>query len=96
MTGLMNQTEDKASWVSLVYKYGVPAALAVYLVWNMSTSQASAIAAMSKTIETHSAISVLTSDDLKASSIRQEVYLRLLCINTAKTSDAQRSCLTVR
>lgn len=83
-------------WVRLLFKYGIPGALCLYLVYMMTATFSGKLDAMGDDLHAHSSLSLLTNQDLKESAVRQEVYLRLLCVNTAKNDEARNRCLTVR
>ncbi len=83
-------------WVRLLYRYGIPGALALYFAYSMTNSFSSKLDAMADLSKAHSSLSILSGQEQRESSIRQETYLRLLCVNTAKTDEAKNRCLTVR
>lgn len=100
MTSILNEQSSQIAqgpwWVRLIYTVGVPACIAMYLVYSLVSGQAATISAMAKTVDTHAAISQVTLEELKTISNRQETYLRLLCANTSKTIADRNTCLTVR
>lgn len=83
-------------WVALIYKYGLWAALACFLVYNLVSGQAATITHIDATVSAHERESTASGAARQDWETRMEVYQRLLCVNTAQTDDARRSCLTVR
>lgn len=83
----MNKT-----WVNLIYKYGIPSALALYLVWHMTTTQAAVLDRIDKTTTAH----VAATTESKERENRMESYLRLLCSFAAKSDADRNTCLSVR
>lgn len=79
-------------WVNIIYKYGIPSALALYLVWHMSTTQAAVLDRIDKTTTAHAA----DATTAKERENRMETYLRLLCSFTAKSDVDRNTCLSVR
>lgn len=79
-------------WVTLIYKYGIWAAMACYLVYNLSSSQAATLERIDKTTTAHAADSTAA----KERENRMESYLRLLCSFSAKTATDRNTCLSVR
>lgn len=83
-------------WLKVVYAFGIPAAIALYLVYVVSTTQAATMASIKSTVEQHATANLLSDVEVKAAMIRQEGYLRLLCVNTSKSIGDRNSCLSVR
>lgn len=90
-------------WAKLLYTYGVPSAIAVFLVWTLITNQGKALDAMTlkmsqhvTTLEEHTTLTKVSDEAAKASASRVETYLRLLCANTAHTIADRNTCLSVR
>lgn len=91
----VKQSSDPV-WIRILYRYGIPGALALYFAYNMTNAFSSKLDAMGETIRAHSSLSILTNEEIKESVARQEIYLRLVCVNTSKTSEATNRCLTVK
>lgn len=81
-----------STWANIIYKYGIPSALALYLVWHMTTTQAAVLERIDRTTTAHTAATV----DSKERENRMESYLRLLCSFSAKTPADRNTCLSVR
>ena len=87
------------AWLQLVLKVGVPAAIALYLVYTVAGSNTTLLANIDKAQHEHmvdSAVQTELLKDAKASSFRMEGYLRLVCVNTAKNDAERASCLSLR
>ena len=90
-------------WVRSITMFGVPAAIAMYLVWALVSGQTAALQAINTTIQAHHSAAlpaiaqVLESaNEAKMDRLRLEQYLRLLCVNTAKNTSDRTTCLSVR
>lgn len=90
-------------WVRGITVFGVPAAIAMYLVWALVNSNTVALSQMSANLEAQktaiaevASVTRVTTLDAKESALRVESYLRLLCVNTAKSFADRQTCLTVR
>lgn len=87
-------------WVKAIATFGVPSAIAMFLVWNLTTGQNTAMAQISTTLQEHSkttaAMSTDVHNELQISNARIETYLRLMCVNSAKTVQDRTTCLSVR
>jgi hypothetical protein len=96
---LIDPKQPEASWAQILYKYGVPAVIALYLVYSLENGVKTLLAQIDRTQHQHVSDSHRQTDllkDAKDSSIRTEGYLRLLCVNTAVTNADRAACLSVR
>ena len=90
-------------WVRATTIFGVPAVIALYLVWAITTGQMAILTRIEATLQAQkaavaevAALTESTTANQEDSNRRQEVYLRLLCVNSAKTQADRNTCLTVR
>ncbi len=74
--GLEDLNGEIPMWLKVVYRLGVPAGIALFLVWFVTLGFAADIRTVKEALTKHSA--------------EQRFYLRAICINTAQT-DAQRA-----
>lgn len=73
-------------WPQVVYKYGVPSAIALALTWFLMHSVTNAQAKTQESLERH-------ITDMQKEQIENRFYLRAICVNGAH-DDAQRaSCV---
>ena len=86
------ETSAMPWWVRAITVFGVPAAIAMYLVWALVSGQTTALAQISATLQAQKT----SISEVAALTARMESYLRLLCVNTSKTQAERNSCLTVR
>lgn len=98
------------AWMKAVYVFGVPAAIAMFLVWIVAGTQSSKLdaigqsqAAMVGKIDAHVVAAQVSADaarmaaeEVRSNGLRLERYLQLMCINTARTVAERNSCLNVR
>lgn len=82
---------------------GVPCALLCFLVWSLQVDVKGSQARQEQKLDTHilaAEKTMLTLEsvekDHKESGMRLEVYMRLLCVNGAKTKEQVATCLSVR
>jgi len=66
---------DTPLWIRVLYRYGVPAAIALFLVWSMTSAFGSDLHTVKE--EVH---------DLR-------YFMRLICVNTAKTEADRAQCV---
>jgi hypothetical protein len=90
-------------WLQGIVTLGVPAAIALYLVWFIASNQTAAINKMTDTVTEHShqsaiaaAAAVVIQNDMRDTNVRVEAYMRLLCVNGAKTTTDRNICLSVK
>ena len=87
-------------WVAAISTFGVPAAIAMYLVYVLTTGQTQALntvaGKLDATDKKTAAIADIVRQELVMSNARIEGYLRILCVNGAKTQPERNACLTVR
>lgn len=86
-------------WARIILAVGVFPSLTVYLVWLISTNFMTAQAEGNKMLQEH----VITApaiikmlENHEKSDLRLEAYLRLVCVQAAKTKMEQNACLSVR
>lgn len=90
-------------WMQAVERFGVPAAFAGYLIWQLVGGQATLLKNINETLLAQkgavanvAVVTTKTAIDAEAARIRLEGYLRLVCVNTARTSADRNTCLSVR
>ena len=86
-------------FVEFAYKFGIPATIAVYLVWQLSTTYSTKLEALADKHERHQQEAQKQTDILEQtqdSNYRIEGYLRILCVNAAQDLAERNTCLSVR
>lgn len=85
--------------LQITLQYGVGTALAIFLVFRLSTNYTAAAATTQKTLDEHAMATIvkLTAIDEHLQTDREDtktmiVLLRQLCIMTAKTDSDKREC----
>lgn len=73
--------EPPRDWLTIVFKLGVPSAIAVYLVWQL----ASGIPAIARTLDAHVA-------EYRSGQSATQALLYAICLNTARSDDAKALC----
>ena len=101
-----SESSDKRNspwWVSAITTFGVPAAIAMYLVWALVSGQTNILIDIQTTLHGQrsmvaevAAVTKSTAEEARTARARQEEYLRLLCVNTAKSQADRNACLSVR
>jgi hypothetical protein len=89
---------DTPQWLQAIYKLGVPSVIALYAVYSLVNGGLTVLAQIDRAQQQHNVDAVTQTEilrEMKESSRRTEGYLRLLCLNTAKTID-RASCLSLR
>lgn len=90
---------DAPWWVTLTLKVGVPAAIAMFLVYLLAVDVRGANARIERTLADHITIGpamIRMLEDHERSDIRLETYARLNCVHAAKTQAERDACLSVR
>lgn len=85
---LTDQTDDATEapwWVRAIYKYGVPAGLAMFFAWWITQS----LTADMKTLAIDGAA---TRQILLEHASEQRYLLRGICLNTARDADQRANC----
>ena len=90
-------------WVKFATFFGVPALLAVYLVWSLVSGQGEVLGRIERMLYAQQAqvsevasVARETAAATTAVSIRIESYMRQICVNGAKTQADRNTCLSVR
>lgn len=79
--GPFTENAHGPAWLQATLRLGVPAAIAVYLVWTLTQNLSADLQALQGTVSTHV---IDTRDTLRV--------LRAICINTAKTEAERANC----
>lgn len=86
-------------WLQVLYKFGVPSAIAIYLVWFMSNTIAPGVhaieAKLDQHIEMNRSAAEATQTALKRQEAQQDIIIDLLkqtCVQNGKSSDDRRAC----
>ena len=74
----MTPRTDKPWWVDAVVKLGVPAAIALFLVWWLTSSVAASLSTIKDRLDRH-----VSSSDF---------YQHQICRNTARTEAERQAC----
>ncbi len=83
-------------WVKAIGFVGVPAAIAMYLIWALVQNVVPAMFEMQKTMTTMASSIASVSADHAASKVQNDDILKVLrgtCLNQAKTYDDRMRCL---
>jgi hypothetical protein len=94
-------------WVRAITVFGVPAAIALFLVWTMASKQTAALETIATGLADHNRGDATATADIRAAAtevrdvlrdtnIRMESYLRIMCVNAAKNVTDRSTCLSVR
>jgi hypothetical protein len=96
----MSNERPAMNWWTLLERYGVPSAIALFLVWFMTTRIQNDMKDMSLELRGHATISASTASrlesftqDSRAESRSMISLLRQVCVNTAKTDEQRRECV---
>lgn len=80
---------DTPIWVRILYRYGIPGGIALFLVWFVTSGLTAKLEKNQETLETH-------VKEQGALMKEQGYLLQQICVNTA-TSDSQRAlCFQLR
>lgn len=86
-------------WLQVLYKFGVPSAIAIYLVWFMSNTVAPGVKAieikLDQHIEMNRAAAEQTQNLLRRQEAQQDIVIDLLkqtCVQNGKSSEDRRAC----
>lgn len=107
MDGILIDPKAKSSddgspqWLQVLYKFGVPSAIAMYLVYSLVNGGMTLLANIDRAQAAHSTISTVQSErqiellrEMKESILRTEGYQRLTCANTAKNAADRAACFS--
>jgi hypothetical protein len=100
------QKDDKQPiWMQILFKVGVPSAIAMYLVYVFASGGMTLLANIDKSQHQHIADTSVQTQILKEirdsalraeqSTLRIEIYQRLTCLHTAKTPLDKSTCLSL-
>lgn len=77
-----------ADWLTTIYKFGVPSAIAIYLVYLLGTKVNDNLININRTLEAH------VVDMQRNIDQNQKIYylLQTICVNSAKTNYDRNQC----
>ena len=76
-------------WSEFIIKVGIPGAIALWLVYTMTTNVTGEMTAISKAMNAHT----INTDNLMRNSDEMSKALLRICINTAKNKQQADQCL---
>lgn len=85
----MSNDVPSSTWVKAAYQFGIPSAIAVFLVWAMVTRFDGQLTQVHDDLKGHT---LDTAYIIKTLGESKQILLRI-CINAADTVDERRSCL---
>lgn len=77
------------AWVNVVFRVGVPSAIALWFVFRLTTAMEERLYRMEQVQQT---VHIELNEHMKNSAIAIDLA-RQLCVNTAKTEEQTRACL---
>jgi hypothetical protein len=83
-------------WMRFIAFIGVPAAIALFLVYRLDGRSAQELAQISADLRAHAAISTITAKSVDESRIETRTLvalMRQICVNTSKTDTQRRECV---
>lgn len=75
---MTGRRDDGPWWITAVYRLGVPSAIAAFLLWYLVSNVSANISAIRQDVRDHVTESA--------------IYLRAICLNTAKDEGERESC----
>lgn len=97
------EKEDGPWWVKFATLFGVPALIAVYLVWSLASDQGAVLRRIEQMLYAQQAqvtevanVAKETSVVTAAASVRMQQILTQICVNSAETVQERNACLNIR
>jgi hypothetical protein len=90
-------------WIKFATFFGVPALLAVYLVWSLASGQGAVLQniermlyAQQEKVNEVANVAKETSNITAAATARMQQILVQICVNSAETVQERNACLNIR
>ncbi len=90
-------------WVKFATLFGVPALIAVYLVYSLVSGQSAMLGNIERMLYAQQAqvaeVAVVARETAAATtavSLRIEAYMRQICVNSADSPAERNACLSIR
>jgi hypothetical protein len=83
-------------WMRFIAFIGVPAAIALFLVYRLDGRSALELAQISAELRAHATVSataIVTFDEHRAETRTLITLMRQICVNTSKTDQQRRECV---
>jgi hypothetical protein len=91
-----NPFAGMSPWMRFIAFIGVPAAIALYLVYRLDGRSAQELAGISADLRAHQAVSGVMATEIadhKAETRTLIVLMRQICVNTSKNDQQRRECV---
>lgn len=88
-------TNNDMDWSKILSVYGVPAVVALFLVWFMTTKVDSSLSRIEQFQQSHSIdmqYSIKANEDLKSQMYITNRILQQICANQARTEEQRNRC----
>jgi hypothetical protein len=72
-------------WLDAIYRIGVPAALALFLVWFLTQKVSGQLDTVTSALQTHATVQERERSEMK-------FYLRAICVNVAADDRQRAAC----
>lgn len=82
-------------YVKFLYTFGIPATLAIYLVWFMANRVDTSLEHITSTLIAHQSemsISLRQTEETKQQLLLTNLLLQRICVNTASNQQARSNC----
>jgi hypothetical protein len=82
-------------WVQATYRLGVPAALAIFLVWFLTSRLGADLASVHAMVQTHVEAAQADRAELRFYLRQMVVAMQATCVNAAHDASERRRCLAL-
>lgn len=95
-SGNGNPFAGMSPWMRFIAFIGVPAAIALYLVYRLDGRSAQELAGISAELRAHQAVSSVMATEIadhKSETKTLIALMRAICVNTARSDQQRRECV---
>lgn len=90
---------EQNNYLTAAYKFGIPAVIALFLVWTFTAKFDAKVDAINNTLVEHSKDmnkSVQFQEEMKQNQIFTNLLLQRMCVNQAKNKEQSDNCFPFR
>lgn len=89
-----SRKEDNSPWyISAILRVGVPSAIALFLIWFLTSEVKSDISVIKEAVKIHAEAAIHSAEGIREQNERLTYILQRICINGARTTEDRNNCL---
>lgn len=93
------ETMNYSNVLKFTYTFGIPAVIAIYLIWFVVAVVNNQLAAIDSNLRQHQSdmgVNLKTNEELRIQLVNTNQILQRICVNTAANQNERNSCFASR